>query len=651
MNSSYGDSSEGRDAGERRDEGDDLPLEADLRRLDAGLCEVVGGEQAPDVVARVLARHAAGEVVDAGEIFVPSASVRGAAQDRPARDLGLSRLGPWIAAALLLLGVSTVLGVAWLQRLAREPATAAEPAAPLRVAAEAHASERSASESQEQDPGSGVGRPASRVPPVRLTSREQIATLPRDLHAVEIDASLAREFDRSMLEQLLRLPGLQQLVCRDCPALDASCIPLLAAARPLHEVVFGEAPWLTLAHAEQLLAAGKRVEVGRIEIERTGAGRFEVARFEIGRTDVRRDDLVFATQLHDLTKQYSRRQIHTVSEIADLTPLVTQVEVRNLGDRAAARLRACRWLEVVEFIRDDEDPLTRRGLADIATLPLLQTLNLAGVANLPPDALTELVGHRSLGELRISSAEVSDAALQGLTTLPNLRSLGLRGVRSFGDAGMQAIAACRGLESLDLSGCTQLTTDALARIGALREMKWLRLATLPELRDRALMPLRNLRSLREVDLSGGPFTSMGLQAFTDTLVLTKVVLADCREITSGSLLYLPRSVQEIDLGQCPALDATAAGLLRDGFPALHTVRLWGAAWLDDAALTKLLEVPALKHLTIGDCSSLTPVHVAAIRAATTLRHLDATRSPCFTDDEVALLREDRPDLTIVRKVW
>ena len=125
----------------------DVQDQAMDRRLDAALGEVLGGESAPDVTARVLARAAAGERIAAADL----------AAERP--DGGLLRPLPrpataavrrrWFAAAVLF-GVAVVGGVAWLQRRGAEQ-LADDPAAgpaPLQepVATEHHRQIRSVAE-------------------------------------------------------------------------------------------------------------------------------------------------------------------------------------------------------------------------------------------------------------------------------------------------------------------------------------------------------------------------------------------------------------------------------------------------------------------------------------------------------------------------
>ncbi|MCK5942838.1 MAG: hypothetical protein KAI24_12755 [Planctomycetes bacterium] len=104
--------------------------EAMQRRVDAGLCEVVGGEQAPDVRAAVLRRHRAGE--RAGERASERACERASerAGERTAAGLPSPRRSRvLLAAAACVLGAVTVLATALLENGDGDAREASDPEA------------------------------------------------------------------------------------------------------------------------------------------------------------------------------------------------------------------------------------------------------------------------------------------------------------------------------------------------------------------------------------------------------------------------------------------------------------------------------------------------------------------------------------------
>ncbi|MFN8823407.1 MAG: hypothetical protein ACK501_00430 [Planctomycetota bacterium] len=450
------------------------------------------------------------------------------------------------------------------------------------------------------------------------------ALIELDLGGCSLDVATVRGVLQLSQLQKLCIAGVRTSTGTNADS-PADLVALLAAAKPLREVDLGVAPWFTLEHAATLLAAGKRVRVER-------------------------DDAEFQLKLADLHRQHTYRQIRAVAEIATLPPMVTHVEVRNLGDRAAVALAACPWIEVLEFVRDDQDPLTAVGLDAVLVLPALRRLHVVGVDALPADALRSLAKGKKLRTLSLVGCVVGDAALAVLPSLPELRELYLIAVRGFGDAGMRGIAGCRHLTSLTLSACKHLTTEQLALVGELRTLNRLALANLPNLHDRAVMSLQHLLVLQDLDLTQGPFTSMALQAVAELPSLRHLVLAECTGLVSSALLHVPTGVRDLDLSGC-GFDAAASALLRDRFPALRKLVLRDADWLDDEGFRALLAAPSLEHLAAKGCTKMTPVHADAIRAAKRLRFLEISRSTCVRDEDVPGLAADRPDLQIVRKVW
>lgn len=470
------------------------------------------------------------------------------------------------------------------------------------------------------------------IPRAAVTARIGTKLLANTPALVELELGTSARINLDTVRDILRLPQLQKLRIERTHVADdrgfrdftGDVVPLLTAANPLRDVDLGVAPWFTLEHAATLLAAGKRVRVER-------------------------DDLAFQQQLAELHRQHTYRQIHSVTDVKALTPIVTHVQVRNHGDRVALALRECPWLEVVEFVRDDEDPLTATGLDAVLALPVLRGLHVVGVDDLPADALRSLATCKTLRELRLTGCAVDDDVLAVLPSLPELRELELLAVRGFGDLGMRGIAGCRRLRALTLSSCKHLSTEQLALVGELRSLARLALADLPNLRDRAVRSLLNLRDLQDLDLSRGPFTKMGLIGINQRTV-RRLVLAECVGVGGTEIINLPSGIEELDLSGCP-LDATTPALLRDRFPALRKLVLRDADWLDDEGFRALLAAPSLEHLAAKGCTKMTPVHADAIRAAKRLRFLDISRSTCVRDEDVPGLAADRPDLQIVRKVW
>ncbi len=451
------------------------------------------------------------------------------------------------------------------------------------------------------------------------------------------------KIDDATVETLAHLPALTTLVLGDNPRVTARVVPLLASVPTLEHVDFGAMPWLTLAHVEQLMAAGKDVECAN-------------------------DAPAFAPALAQLRARYRDRfapnrprVVRTIAEIEALPLATTDIDLRGLGDAAAATLARFPGLRRVEVTRDDSEPFTAKGLRLVAALPALECLALNNLPRLEPDALAVLGACTTLRSLDVVGCAVSDSALAVLPQLRALESLALRGVKTFGDEGAKAIAKCAGLRSLDLSRCDQMSRDAIAALGALTTLEQLMLSELPKLRDSALMGLQGLTRLRTLKLDGGHFTSKALQALADMRELRSLDLSGNDELVPSALASVPVGVTELQLDDCPGLEAEVAPLLRDRFPGLRVLSIANGRmpvrngafhdWLDDAALAVILQCPRLEELCVRDRQRVTPDAWRLLRDARSLRRLHAIRSRCLSNETAVELATARPDLVIERAVW
>jgi hypothetical protein len=420
----------------------------------------------------------------------------------------------------------------------------------------------------------------------------------------------------------------------NCGGITRAILPQLESATQLVSVDLSDHRWLTLEQVRKLMATGLNVTFHSHK-DPAYQQAMEAVRDEF----------------RHLLRQAGREQVRSLAEVAALPRTTTRIELRSLGDRAAAMLDRFPNLREIAFIRDDEDPFTVTGLGAVAALPKLVQLELNNLPNLAAGDLAVLRQARLLHTLDIASVAVDDKALQVLPELPELNRLLLQGVRTFGEDGARAIGRCRNLQTLDVHACEQLSPEAIAAFGTLTRLENLNLRDLPNLSDSALMGLQHLTGLRALEVGPGRFTSMGLQALTDMKRLVLLQMSGNRELVTSALLYLPLDLQVLKLDECPGIGDDVGPLLRDRFPRLRSLDLGGNPKLTDAALAAILQIPTLQRLGIRDCSSLTAASFAAIGDARNLRELDATRCPCLTDATAAELQKLRPELKITRKVW
>ncbi|HEX6811347.1 MAG TPA: hypothetical protein VF384_06980 [Planctomycetota bacterium] len=456
----------------------------------------------------------------------------------------------------------------------------------------------------------------------------------------DLDVTDCPNVDDTTIAQLVGIPTLRRLVLANCANVGDPGIDLLAASRALQVVDFGTWSWvddnstfLTLAQAETLLRSGKRVDWHAPPDRRAG---FEALKKKYA--------AAYGEQRMEL--------VRTTAELEALPESVTHIECRGLGDRAAAILGKRPALVALELVNDaPDDRLTAVGFAAICNLPKLESLVLM---NLQEPRGTDFRPLRQLDALRslsVVGCNFGDEAAAELPKLDRLVDLNVSANRTFTRAAVDSIARCQGLRTLGLAKCQQLDAEAIAQFGALRQLTVLDLSENTGLRDRALMAFRECRAMRRLDLQDGRFTSKGLQALTDMQLLTYLDVSGNDELVPSALLHVPTGVQTLKLARTGGFDASAATLLRDRFPKLAELDVGQNDWITDDVLRTLGDCASLQRLDLVRCARLTNASFATIRGVRSLRWLRITGTACATKEQVAQLRQERPELEVVFDVW
>ncbi len=183
---------------------------------------------------------------------------------------------------------------------------------------------------------------------------------------------------------------------------------------------------------------------------------------------------------------------------ADLEPLQAAVGLRDLRLTGAvmtrARMAALGKLAALEILDLGRcSGIDSRGTASLAGMRSLRQL---GMSSTEPDiALLEAVGDLGNLELldlragRLLDAGIDDDGLARLGGLVHLTHLDLMGNRRITDAGARTLARFRRLTWLNLAGC-HLTDAGLEHLHGLTDLRFLELGV-SEVSDRALASLRD----------------------------------------------------------------------------------------------------------------------------------------------------------------
>lgn len=399
--------------------------ELDARRLDWALREVVGGRRAPDVTAAVLARAAAGD--------------RGVTEPLEPHA-GTSR-GRWLLlAAVFVLGLATAFGVGWLR----------------------------------QHDGADDRREAQGDLVRIVTRAAAIASLPAASKAVEVhnldDAAVAA------------------LVAR-CPDLEHLCVfASTATARPAS--VGDRAVSIT---DDALVAIGSLRHLRRLELvgvqHVTGAKLRELERLplleHLALTFLDLDD----DSLQVLPRLPSLRELDLESN-------------QGFGARGLEAIGACPGLRVLSLA--GSGPLRDDWFAPLARLTRLESLNLQAIglsrrllfAEGMPAPRTPEFGERGIGV----------AALQPWPALRHLSLANTLNIES--SVGARLARDCPALQNVVLDVCLQIDDGTVADLLSLPQLRSLSVRGCPEVTAASIPRLVTATPLREVHLGKAPWLTL-----------------------------------------------------------------------------------------------------------------------------------------------
>jgi Leucine-rich repeat (LRR) protein len=187
-------------------------------------------------------------------------------------------------------------------------------------------------------------------------------------------------------------------------------------------------------------------------------------------------------------------------------------------DKGVAELAKCKLLEELTI---GSIGITDAGLDHIAKLTNLKKLSLFGCSNVTNKGLAKLTTLKSLQNLSVYEANLTIGGLSCLNQLPNLVTLNLHGIRQDDSV-------------MDISQLTRLETFSLYT--KTRRVDKRQLVTEP-LHDSDLACLANLTQLTSLQVSHGGITNEGLKNLAGLTNLYNLSVGGER-VTDDGLLYL-----------------------------------------------------------------------------------------------------------------
>ena len=165
----------------------------------------------------------------------------------------------------------------------------------------------------------------------------------------------------------------------------------------------------------------------------------------------------------------------------------------KVSDTGLAILTELKNLKTVTLPNDSSD----KGLLEIAKITSLESVAASG-KRLTAEGIKTLANLKNLGSLELKSTQLTDKAIDALTT--------------FG-----------GLRYLNLSGSQLLTPTGLNKLSKLRKLRILKLDDC-QVNDEVLEHIATLGYLEELFLQGTHITNKGLRHLTNTITLKHIYL-------------------------------------------------------------------------------------------------------------------------------
>jgi hypothetical protein len=539
--------------------------EVAAHRFDWALREVVGSERAPDVLAAVQARYAAGETGEAaGESATPATS-----------------RGRWLAfAAVFLLGVLTVLGVAFLQ---------GDPGA-------------SESADETQQPAETKLR--------EVTARKSIATLPVDLRAVE----LRNLDDAAVTELVARCPDLEHL-----RIFASTSIGTRPGDRPAVSITDAAFPAIgSLSRLRRLELCGVLSVQGKNlrELERLPLlERLQCAYFDLDDDSVQVLPRLPSLRDLDLAGNQGFRE-------AGFAAIGQCVGLRKLSLAGSSRAIADDWFK----------PLAR--------LMQLETLNLHAVGITRrllfphgfPEPPRPRFGERGIGQGAIQLwPRLHTLSLRNCIHLPNTVGARLR-------------QCCPVLRELDLGICIEIDDTTIADLIAIGSLRTLRVDDCPNVTATSLPLLAAADQLRSIEFGKAEWLTLPdaerlmdrgklVQATGGRMEKRLALLAAMRRDLGPGQPEIVRTVEQLaDLMphrtriECRGLGDSAVPLLekRENLLALELVGDEIGDRLTGAGLARICRLPKLEALNLTNLTHLCGSDLRPIADMQRLRSLSFT---------------------------
>lgn len=320
----------------------------------------------------------------------------------------------------------------------------------------------------------------------------------------------------------------------------------------------------------------------------------------------------------------------------------------QITDAGLVHLANCSQMQDLSFHWSEN--ITNEGVRQLARLPHLQSLDVRR-SQVTDEGLVHLRGVETLEALELPDEGISDRGLAYLSELPRLRKLGISRVHLvdpskdhgyYTDKGIAMLARCRLLEELSI-GSTGVTDASMEAIASLDQLRVLTLFGCTSATDEGLKGLARLTKLEGLHVCDANVTISGLSALNGLANLRRLQIDDVEQDGSGLDLSGLRNLEELTIGT-----RREGGVINDADVAclagLSRLRwfqigqpLTKPYGLTDRGLACLAALTEMDRLTIGG-PNLTDGGLAQLRGMKKLDMLNV-HGGTFTNEGLRHLEE------------
>ncbi len=290
------------------------------------------------------------------------------------------------------------------------------------------------------------------------------------------------------------------------------------------------------------------------------------------------------------------------------------------------------------------DRLEDGALEALATLPLLQTLEITDCAGLTGNAIRAIAKASHLQKLVFHCDEVVSGAqaqpLEGCIKLVEL-NLAYAGTEPFQD--LCVFRFMPELRYLDLCGWRGLGVRTAEALSHCQHLETILLGS-TDVGGRFLDWLVHLPCLKHVDLSGCDVSEDGaLKYLARSPSIEQLVLQECGELSFDDVASLSklRSLKRLSLDRCRGLDAASISALKD-CRQLQWLSLAYCSGLTGEVFSELARLEGVRELDVSGCDGMTVSALRRILQLPSLEKIDLRGCSSLREAEIQLVAINFP---------